>query len=192
MTTCRDIVTNALRELRVIAAGESPSSDEASDVLAALNGMIAGWRAESIVIAYPASVNWRGEWAVNTSYSVNDGVARNGIPVTCAVAHTSSYYDQPIGSPNWASYWTVSTLITYAIGDTFPLPGQFEDGVTAMLAVRIAPQFGKEPSAGTVLRARDGKTAIFAAYMPIRPVSVDAGLTRMPSQIWPYNIDQAS
>lgn len=190
MTTARDIVTRALSELRVVAAGETPSADDLAAGLDALNAMIAAWRTESIYITFPASTNWRGEWDTRVVYAVDDAVSRNGTCCTCTVAHTSSYYDMPIGSPNWASYWSLSSFTELAAGDTFPIPAQFERGVTAMLAVEIAPQFGTEPSPLTMRRASEGKTALFAAYMQITPARVDNGLIRMPSQIWPYNIDQ--
>ena len=192
MTTCRDIVTRSLRELRAIAAGESPSADEASDALAAFNGMIAAWRTQSIVISYPAGLNWRGEWATNTTYAANDGVSYSGLVLTCSTGHTSSYSDTPMASPNWSTYWTIQPFTALALSDAFPLPAQFEEGVTAMLAVRIAPQYGTDPSQLTLRKASDGENALLAAYMTIRPASADNGIIRMPSQIWPYSVDQVN
>ena len=61
-----------------------------------------------------------------------------------------------------------------------------------MLAVEMAPGFSVPVSAQTEKKASAGLTALMAAYMPITNVRVDYGITRMPSQIWPYNIDQVS
>lgn len=190
MTTARDIITRAASELMYYAKGETLNAADMNAGLNALNDMIASWRSESIVITYPAGVNWRGEWETRTVYAANDGVSRNGITCTCSTAHTSSYYDMPIGSPNWATYWDVTDYTALALGDALPVPAHLQRGVISLLAVEIAPTFGLEPSKYTLKKASEGKTALLAAYAPILPVRVDNGLIRMPSQIWPYNIDQ--
>jgi hypothetical protein len=43
MTTCRDVITYALRQARVISAGEEPEASEAADGLTALQAMYDGW-----------------------------------------------------------------------------------------------------------------------------------------------------
>ena len=43
--TFQDLVNGALRSLGVIAAGESPSTEESNDALAALNDLVASWTA---------------------------------------------------------------------------------------------------------------------------------------------------
>ena len=188
MTTARDIVTRALGELLYIASGESPTASDAKDGLNALNDLIASWRTEGMLISYPPSVNWRGEWQVNTAYASNDGVSRSGMPYTCLVAHISSFNDKPGTSENTATYWTVTTDTDYTLDDTFTLPRVYHRGVIAMLAIEMAPAFQMTPSPGTIAKASQGKTALLAAFMPIQPVGVDAGLIRLPSQTWPVNV----
>lgn len=48
MATALDIVTRALRSLRVIQSGETPDSDDAADALTALNDMLFAWRIDGI------------------------------------------------------------------------------------------------------------------------------------------------
>ena len=190
MTTARTIVTRALSELMYFAEGETPSAAAVADGLTALNSLMASWHTEGILWNFPPGTTWKKDWAVNITYSVNDSVARSGNTYTCTTAHLSSLNDKPGVSPDWADYWTLYAETPLTISSTFPLDAAYERGVVSMLAVELAPQFGKDPSPFTLRKASDGKTQIIAAFMPINPVSVDAGLTRMPSQIWPYNIDQ--
>lgn len=50
MTTPRDIITDALSDIGIIAIGETPSADDASAALRALNRMISAWQNESLLI----------------------------------------------------------------------------------------------------------------------------------------------
>lgn len=196
MTTARAICTRALKELMFTAEGETPSSEAITDALNALNAMAARWRTQSMVIpellTFPTGVTWRGYWETNIVYSVNDAVLRSGSVYKCATAHTASLYDKPGVGPNTATYWTAYPLTPLALEDDWPLGLEFESGVISMLAVEIAPAFNLSPAPLTERRASAGLTALMAAYMPITNVRVDYGITRMPSQIWPYNIDQVS
>lgn len=189
MTTARTIVTRALGELMYLAENETPSAKMMADGVDALNGLIASWHNEGIIVLYPPGTTWKGDWTNNTNYAVNESVARSGSTYTCSVAHTSSLYDKPGSSANWSSYWTLYAETPLTTDGTFPLGAEHERGVVALMALEIAPMFNKDVSPFTLQKASMGKTQLMAAYMPIVPVRVDAGLTRMPSQIWPYNID---
>lgn len=190
MTTVRSIATSALGELMLFDEGHTPSAGAMRDTIAALNALVSSWRTEGMLIFFPSGTTWRGDWAERTVYAVNESVNRSGSIYTCSAAHTSSLSDKPGVSQNGATYWTQYEAATLAIDDTFPLGREFERGVISMLAVEIGPMFSIEPSAFTLRKASEGKTALLAAFMPINPVRVDNGLIRMPSQIWPYNIDQ--
>lgn len=50
MTTARDIIKRALQQNGVLTKGESPSGDEASDGLKALNAMLGTWSNDSLLI----------------------------------------------------------------------------------------------------------------------------------------------
>jgi hypothetical protein len=66
MTTARDVVTKALQKIGAVTKNESPSSDEMSDGVSALNMMLSSWANESLSI-YTLS---RESFTVNA----NDGV----------------------------------------------------------------------------------------------------------------------
>jgi hypothetical protein len=125
MATMNDIVTAALGRLRIIAAGETPASADATDGLTALNTMMHGWRADG-----------------------------------------------------------VDTLHTTLLGtDDFPLDDSFIRGVTALLTVYIADTYGRSPVQGVMTDASRGWDALCAQYSPANLLTLDTGLTRMPSQL---------
>jgi hypothetical protein len=54
MATALDIITRALRKIKVLASGESPSSEESADCLDALNDMLSAWSISGIDLAHTA------------------------------------------------------------------------------------------------------------------------------------------
>lgn len=52
MASARDVIKRSMRRIGVIAAGEDPSADEASDALRELNGMMTNFRREGIDYAH--------------------------------------------------------------------------------------------------------------------------------------------
>ncbi|RMF43919.1 MAG: hypothetical protein D6751_09760 [Deltaproteobacteria bacterium] len=72
MATARDLITGALRRLRVLESGESPSADEANDALTILNETLAAWSTEGLLI--PAnSLQAFSTVAGQTSYTIGAG-----------------------------------------------------------------------------------------------------------------------
>lgn len=61
-------------------------------------------------------------------------------------------------------------------GDVLPLDARFEQGVVAMLAVRLAEEYGKVPSPLLLRDAEDGMDSIRAAFMPVGEAVFDYGL----------------
>jgi hypothetical protein len=62
-----------------------------------------------------------------------------------------------------------------------PLPAKYEEGVVAMLAVRLAPDYGKEPSALVFADAAKGMTRLEAGYISAPLATFDCALRGMPS-----------
>lgn len=121
MSSSAQIVSRALRRLRLIGAGEDPSADDAADGLAALNAMIAGWQADGIEVS----------------------------------------------------------------GDV-PLDARFEEGVVALLAVRLADDYGASPSAGVVRDAQAGMQRLQAAFFNIPVAQFDIALSHSNTQNAPH------
>ena len=124
MTTANDIVTGALKRLRVIASDETPNAADAADGLAALNDMMHALDMEGVVI-------------------------------------------------NWASL---------ASSGTFPLGARHEQGVKAMLAVRLAEDHGKPIGNRLGQDAVTGKMALQNDFSIIQDIKADPALLNMPSQ----------
>lgn len=63
-------------------------------------------------------------------------------------------------------------------GDVLPLDARFEQGVIAMLAVRIAGDYGKQPDAIIVRDATEAWQALIGAYFTVPQSRFDIGLAR--------------
>lgn len=68
------------------------------------------------------------------------------------------------------------------LNNTFPLDDAHIEGVKAMLAVRVAGDFGKVADQETRMAASDGWTAIQGDYILPDAMAVDEALANMPSQ----------
>lgn len=72
---------------------------------------------------------------------------------------------------------------TLALGGTFPLDEAFEEGVSALLAVHMSPEYGKQVDAMTAHDARECWTDLLAEYVVmVTSASFDSVLTNLPSQ----------
>lgn len=63
-----------------------------------------------------------------------------------------------------------------------PLPSMHEEGVVALLAVRLASDYGKEPSALLLLDASTGMRRLEGAYISAPLAAFDTALTSSPSR----------
>lgn len=157
MATCNDIITRALRKLRVIGAGEDPTSDEAADGLTVLQSMYLGWvdngvfgRLEPVItsVALTAEENQRirKDAAVTVTIPTtieDEDTGEDRAPRDLAIVDVVtasdgtrqvSVYDALKGS--WVR------LDGLALTDTAPLATRGEDGLACLLAVLLADEFG--------------------------------------------------
>ena len=74
------------------------------------------------------------------------------------------------------------------VASDVPLPSRHEDGIVALLAVRIAPDYGKTPSAQVVADADKGWAGLLAEYIRAPRAQFDTALVNMPSQRYGYGI----
>lgn len=61
-------------------------------------------------------------------------------------------------------------------GDVLPLDARFEDGITAMLAVRLSGDYGRSPDAILLRDAQRGEDALRSAFFAVPTATFDAGL----------------
>lgn len=76
MATYQDLVNASLREIGVLAAGETPSGDDSKDAQNALNRLIDRWKTERLAIYEIAQTTWTiaandGQYTVGTGGDVN-------------------------------------------------------------------------------------------------------------------------
>ena len=66
--------------------------------------------------------------------------------------------------------------------DTFVLDNKHQQGVIALLAVRLADDYDEDPTAKLLKDAEGGWIALQADYQVKEPPRFDAALTKLPSQ----------
>lgn len=110
MATATQIATRALKRLRIVAAGQTPSAEAIEDATEALDAMIAAWEATSLS------------------------------------------------------------------GDVLPLDSRFEQGLVAMLAVRLAGDYGKQPDAVLLRDAEQGQRALDGAFFAVPQQKFDSAV----------------
>ena len=86
------------------------------------------------------STNWRGDWALSTSYAEDDAVAHNGSSYICTSAHTSDATTEPGVGVNWQTVWNLLASVggtgatgpagSGATGATGPTGSQGATGAT--------------------------------------------------------------
>jgi hypothetical protein len=121
MGTMSDVVTAALKRLRVINARRTPDAYAMDDGIKALNAMLHSWKGNGVDIGH----------------------------------------------------------MDLDSGDDFPLDDEHVQGVTAMLAIRLADSYGLEPAASIVRDATEGWSALLAEYVEPGDAEIDNGLTRL-------------
>lgn len=187
MTTVRDIVSDALLELRVVAIGDTADADEADLGLRHYNRLFAGWMTEGFTFTYPAVTTWRGAWRSALVYSVGDGVTNNaGKTYACSTGHTSDNDNQPGGSYAGSTYWTPTDYTSLTLNDAFPLKIEFEDPVIALLAMQLSGPFAKEPSPALVLRAASAKDRLASEFLRPKDAIVDSAIIITPARRRPF------
>lgn len=122
MATATEIATKALRRLRVIGAGETPSADQVANAIDALGVMISSWTARGLT------------------------------------------------------------------NDTLPLLATQEHGVTALLAVQLAEDYGKQAGPALLADANHGWHNLCGAYFTVpsskdKTYSQEAGTILTPSYV---------
>jgi hypothetical protein len=176
--TARDMVTQAVREIGVLASGENPTSEELTDGILRLNSMLKAYAAKGLnlwrdtdgavdfapgvsVMPLPGAISvgtakvmlTGGDERLLALWSRDDMVAlpnvtTRGVPVAYAIlTATGGLSMQLYPVPDEA------TTIRYSYGritdavmqpsDPVDVPQMFQEAVWTMLAVRLAPMFGK-------------------------------------------------
>mgnify|MGYP003574979424 CR=1 FL=1 len=157
MVTCRDIITRALQQARIVPLGRTPSAKESEAGLSALQGMYEGWVSGSMFgrlkdvyetsdyDANPGERVYADGFTVTLPTEVEDGTET---PRDLAVI---SVYNGGWVNWIWDGAWINLTALT--LNNDAPLASRDREGLAAALAAYLAEGFGSEIGPQTARRA---------------------------------------
>lgn len=203
--TNQEVLTRAFRLLGMKDAADN--ADDMADALAVLQSTVLSlpgatwWKDVVIDAAYTAGENERifaesgGPFSVAGPQRVSSGrtvlFCCSQYEVTC-----SGYDDRPLkdgarvqlldGSGALTQMYRADTQTWVqasglALTGTCPVNGDLEDGLAAMVAVSIAPEFSVQPSPIVISLASDARSRMRARYGKRQDVAVDIALLRTSS-----------
>lgn len=186
MTTCRDIVTLALRRARVVGIGRTPRASESDDAMTALQGYYDGLFAHGAFSAlkqvykavdYTAGLNER-IIADNATITIPDLI--NGIPpvdlsaIIVVTDTTQKNYVFSLGR------WQVCDSLT--LDSTAPLANRDQEGLACSLALEIAENYGT--SVGP--RVFEKATRFNSSLLKFAELAFERGVQFHTNQTWPF------
>lgn len=189
----RQLINRALRMLRVIASGETPTADELADALSAYNAMISSMRGHGVGPALRPMIRENGyavagglydEAALITPLKPFDG-ARFGVSGACTVTTDLTIEGGSVSVPTVWFYradkreWIFEAFA--AVEDDPQFPEEFHEGLAALLAVRM-PEYGAELTPQIVGLADECMSNLMQRYRPRINPGCDLGVLRMSRQ----------
>lgn len=190
MATVRDICTRALRRIRILAAGETASAEDADIALDVLNSMILRWPARGVKPYYSAlTLSSTFVFFVPPAAadaSVIDALAYQGTwdadansPVLATGTGTKGYFYKVAT----AGSTTLDSVTSWAVNDYAVYSGavwlksidstRLHQAVIDMLALELCDEFGREPTVTLARAASIGWTTIQAAYIKAPTATYD-------------------
>lgn len=98
ITTRDDIITDALRVLKVVDQDGSATANQITNGATALNRMVKAWRPASKML-------WTMDWITQTLTASSEVDGTDSEVYTCIRPHTSAASDTPITGANYSTYW---------------------------------------------------------------------------------------
>jgi hypothetical protein len=184
MATCREIIKRAMRRLSVLPSGREPKAAEAEDGLDALQDLytqLVGAGALGVLTAVEVGADYTaGEWQriTNTSggaititlpESIEDDSTETGTraPYDRAVVQVTGAFPETHIYDAALDAWVQIEALT--LDSEAPLSTQLAGGLSAMLAVNIADEYGVQPPTGVALAARSFMATITGRHAEQRP-----------------------
>jgi len=167
MTTCRDIITRALRKARVYGAGQVPSSEDMEDGMAELQSLYEAWGSGGMF-------GRLSDIIAEDDYEANPGervTAAAGVVVTLVTPDEEE--DKPPFDIGFAevvqdgfvtrslyengAWVTISDLTLDSVA---PLANRGQGGLAACLAINLADEFGGSVGPAIVRQAGSFRMAL--------------------------------
>jgi hypothetical protein len=205
--TRSDIISGALELVEVISPGDSPSADQTTSCVAALNRFVKSLQAESVKL-------WTTEWRAQTFFAGSEVTGSDSLIYTCIRSHVPSVLNEPVTGAEWPLYWELKgeTGGTWAVSVSnnmdaaaavdagsgyvdFPITGH---GITTAERLRVVDSINYDgdyeivsiPNANTVRVAATYAAEIFAGTETANTVYTSIGEFLLPKDI--LAIDLAS
>ena len=205
MSTTRDLIKLSLIRLRRLSLGQEPNSDIAQHALGTLNRLIFDWAPNGVDVDHQpftlddtfsllipphgmtyatiSVLRFVGEWnaSANTPALVS-GAGMQGAAYRVTVSGVTVLDD--------AGPWSIGDFAIYdgAAWVKGEPAAWHEHGVAAMLATRLAPDFGIAPRQEIIDDAKSTFRSLLANFNTSKDVEFDTALTRLPSRRWPYSV----
>lgn len=187
MTTAQSIITSAFRALSAIDINEQPSPNEMQVGLDTLSAMIAAWATKSLTVTdqVMTGTTANGSDEVTdvedtTLLAVGMNVTGSGIPTGARVKSI----DDRLSKITLTAAATASGTDVSLTFELLPLETKHEKGVTALLALDLAPQVGVDNIPTIVLdNARQGWNGIRAQFFRVPGSTFD-----LPTKPWFGNL----
>lgn len=159
MATCRDIITRALQQARIVPLGRAPATKEAEAGMIALQGIYDGWFASGM-FGTLADIDASGD------YEANEGERITGATTVTkpTLIDSETGYRPPYelsaivdvtNGNNWlwiGGAWVDCAALT--LTDDAPLSSRDREGLSAHLATYLAEGFGQSVGAMTARRGQ--------------------------------------
>jgi len=200
VTTARQVIRLAYKQLLVTGVSEDPTAEDAADSLELLNMMLHGWRSDGVDLLW-------------SSIGLNDALAfwvppKGADGSTVDVATFKGDWNAATNSPALSSsigtaghvyrvgtsgVTTLDGVSSWAAGDYLVFDGlsqtwmkcrsceQFTTDIVALLAVQMSSLFSVPPSPDLITRADNGWRRLQANFVVAPLVAVDDALRRMNS-----------
>lgn len=177
--TLRDLVARSLRMLRVYGSGVDPTQEESADGVAAFKSMVMAWPAFGvggpladvlITAAYTAGEDER--------VTMSGGVFLVTLPATVVDADTSEDRPPRDGAIVYvagatpevnvyrAAYASWVDLNAITLNDAQPFGPEHDEGLAALLAIRLSPEYGAAITDAVGALAQLGQAQLDARLMP--------------------------
>ncbi|MBX9587907.1 MAG: hypothetical protein K2X43_01290 [Hyphomonadaceae bacterium] len=178
MSTTDAIVTAAYKAINAIDIAEaSPSPAETTEGIRRLNAMVSSWAGQGLAVieqTIKATVTsgspTLADIANTSTLAPGLNVSGTGIPANTRILSVDSATQVTLNQNATASGSAVSLAVT-----PIPFEAKFEQGVIALLAMRLAMSAEDIPP-WVAQDARDGWNALQANFMPVPKATFDPAL----------------
>ena len=180
MATVRATVTRAMRKLRLVASGDEPTAAELADGVAVVQGIFDAWAAGGMfgrldrqlgnASAYePVVLLWEslpGDTSVELPVRLRDPETGDTVPPADlsyieVVDETTGVRKAYLWDARKAAWGRVDALTA---DSAMPLSGRSAEGLAAVVATRLAEEFGQSPGPWLVREAGGFLQAMATRY----------------------------